>query len=63
MQKTPEPVKPVAVTVFAGKPDPEKFSIFPEMYGGKGKGPETGDFRDREAIASWSIGLPKKLGV
>jgi hypothetical protein len=39
LQKTPEPVKPVAVMVFANKPDLEKLSIFQKCMGGKVKAP------------------------
>ena len=62
LQKTLEPVKPVAVTVFAGKLDLEKLSIFQKWMVGKVNAP-FGDFQDWEAIALWAIELSKKLGV
>lgn len=62
LYKNFEPLKPVAVTIFAGKLDPEKLSMFQKWMVGKVKAP-IGDFRDWEAIASWAIELQKKLGV
>ena len=62
LYKTFEPLKPVAMTIFAGKLDPEKLSMFQKWMVGKVKAP-VGDFRDWEAIASWAVELPKKLGV
>jgi menaquinone-dependent protoporphyrinogen oxidase len=62
LHATFEPLKPVAMTIFAGKLDPEKLSIFQKWMVGKVKAP-IGDFRDWEAIASWAIELQKKLGV
>ena len=39
LQKTLEPLKPVAVTIFAGKVDPAKLSFSPEMDSGESKNP------------------------
>lgn len=56
------PLKPVAVTIFAGKVDLEKLSFFQKLIVGRVHAP-VGDFRDWAAIVSWAIGLPAKLGV
>ena len=62
LQKTLEPLQPVAVTIFAGKVDLEKLSFFQKLIVGRVHAP-VGDFRDWAAIVSWAIELPAKLGV
>jgi menaquinone-dependent protoporphyrinogen oxidase len=55
-----DPLKPVAVTAFAGRLDPEKLSWFQKWITKKVKSP-VGDFRDWTAIAAWAKELPGKL--
>jgi menaquinone-dependent protoporphyrinogen oxidase len=55
-----DPLKPVAVTVFAGRLDPEKLSWFQKWITKNVKSP-VGDFRDWTAIAAWAKELPGKL--
>jgi menaquinone-dependent protoporphyrinogen oxidase len=62
LQKTLEPLAPVAITIFAGRLDPAKLSWFQKWITNKVKSP-VGDFRDWTAIAAWARELPAKLGV
>jgi menaquinone-dependent protoporphyrinogen oxidase len=55
-----DPLKPVAVTAFAGRLDPEKLSWFQKWITKNVKSP-VGDFRDWTAIAAWAKELPGKL--
>ena len=56
------PLKPVAVTIFAGKVDREKLSFFQKFIVGRVHAP-VGDFRDWAAITAWAIELPPKMGI
>ena len=56
------PIKPVAVTIFAGKVDREKLSFFQKFIVGRVHAP-VGDFRDWAAINAWAIELPPKMGI
>ena len=56
------PLQPVAVTLFAGRLDPEKLSFIQRRMTGFVKAPK-GDFRDWDAIAAWARELPGKLWV
>ncbi len=56
------PIKPVALTVFAGKLDPEKMSFIERKMTGL-MNVTTGDFRNWNAIAAWARELPGKLKV
>lgn len=62
LQKTLEPQKPVAMTIFAGKVDPEKLSFLQRWMVKKTKSP-VGDFRDWDAIARWAKDLPAMMKV
>jgi menaquinone-dependent protoporphyrinogen oxidase len=62
LQKTLEPLTPVAMTIFAGRLDPAKLSWFQKWITQKVKSP-VGDFRDWTAIAAWARELPAKMGV
>jgi menaquinone-dependent protoporphyrinogen oxidase len=62
LQKTLEPLKPVAVTIFAGKVDPAKLSFLQKWMVEKAKTP-VGDFRDWNTIAVWAKELPGKMKV
>jgi menaquinone-dependent protoporphyrinogen oxidase len=55
-----DPLKPVVVTAFAGRLDPEKLSWFQKWITKNVKSP-VGDFRDWTAIAAWAKELPGKL--
>ena len=57
-----DPVKPVAVTMFAGKLDVARLSLIERGMTSLLKVP-TGDFRDWVTIAVWARGLPGKLGI
>ena len=62
LQKTLEPLTPVASTIFAGRLDLTKLSWFQKWITEKVKSP-VGDFRDWTAIAAWARELPAKMGV
>ncbi len=62
LQKTLEPLTPVATTIFAGRLDLTKLSWFQKWITEKVKSP-VGDFRDWTAIAAWARELPAKMGV
>jgi len=62
LQKTLEPLQPVAVTIFAGRVDPAKLSFLQKWMVEKTKSP-VGDFRDWNAIAAWAKELPGKMKV
>jgi menaquinone-dependent protoporphyrinogen oxidase len=62
LQKTLEPLKPVALTIFAGKIDLEKLSIIQKWMVGKVKAP-VGDFREWSVIAAWAQELPGKMRI
>jgi menaquinone-dependent protoporphyrinogen oxidase len=62
LQKTLEPLQPVAVTIFAGKVDLAKLSFLQKWMVEKTKSP-VGDFRDGNAIAAWAKELPGKMKV
>ncbi len=62
LQKTLEPLTPVAMTIFAGRLDLTKLSWFQKWITEKVKSP-VGDFRDWTAIAAWARELPAKMGV
>jgi len=62
LRKALSPIKPVALTVFAGKLDPEKMSFIERKMTGL-MNVRTGDFRDWNAIAAWARELPEKLGL
>lgn len=57
-----QPVRPVAVTMFAGALQPAKLSFLERGMTSLLKVP-TGDFRDWDAIAAWARGLPPVLGL
>jgi len=57
-----DPVKPVAVTMFAGRLDLARMSFTERTMTGLMK-VLTGDFRDWDAIREWARGLPAILGV
>jgi len=57
-----DPVKPVAMTMFAGRLDMAKMSLVQRTMIGAMK-VLTGDFRDWEAIRAWARGLPAVLRV
>jgi menaquinone-dependent protoporphyrinogen oxidase len=54
------PIKPVAVTLFAGMLDPAKLSFIQRKMTEFVKSP-TGDFRDWNAIAAWARELPESM--
>lgn len=56
------PVRPVAVTMFAGTLDAGKMNIVERSLTTLMKVP-TGDFRDWDAIAAWAKTLAGKMGV
>jgi menaquinone-dependent protoporphyrinogen oxidase len=56
------PVRPVAVTMFAGTLDAGKMNLVERSLTTLMKVP-TGDFRDWDAIAAWAKTLAKKMGV
>ena len=56
------PVRPVAMTMFAGKLDPAGLSFVERGLTSLLKVP-VGDFRDWEAIAAWTRELPGKMGI
>jgi menaquinone-dependent protoporphyrinogen oxidase len=56
------PVKPVAVTMFAGKLDPARLSFIERGMTALLNVP-TGDFRNWDAIAAWARELPAKMGL
>ena len=62
LAKALSPIKPVALTVFAGKLDPDKMSFIERNMISLMKVP-TGDFRDWDAIAAWARELPGKMGM
>lgn len=62
LEKALDPVKPVAVTMFAGRLDPARLSFIERGMTGLLKVP-TGDFRDWVTIALWARGLPAKMGL
>jgi len=62
LQKTLEPLTPVAMTIFAGRLDLTKLSWFQKWITEKVKSP-VGDFRDWTAIAAWARELPGKMGI
>ena len=62
LQKTLEPLAPVAMAIFTGKIDPSQLSWFQKWITNKVKSP-VGDFRDWTAIEAWTRELPAKLGV
>jgi menaquinone-dependent protoporphyrinogen oxidase len=57
-----DPVKPVAVTMFAGRLELARMSFVQRTMTGLMK-VLTGDFRDWEAIRAWARGLPAALNV
>lgn len=62
LEKALEPVKPVTVTMFAGKLDAGRLSFIERGMTALLKVP-TGDFRDWTAIAAWARELPEKMGI
>ncbi|HVN66064.1 MAG TPA: flavodoxin domain-containing protein [Methanomicrobiales archaeon] len=56
-----DPVKPVAVAMFAGRLELSRLSFLERTLVGAMK-VLTGDFRDWEAIRAWAWGLPAVLG-
>jgi menaquinone-dependent protoporphyrinogen oxidase len=56
------PVKPVAVTMFAGKFEPREHGILVRSIGKVMKIP-AGDFRDWGSISAWARELPGKMGL
>jgi len=62
LTKAVSPIIPVALTVFAGKLDPDKMSFIERQMTSLMK-VRTGDFRDWNAIAVWARELPGKMGV
>ena len=62
LQKTLEPLQPVAMTIFAGRVDQKKLSFLQKWMVKKAKSP-VGDFRDWNAIAAWAKELPGKMKV
>ena len=56
------PVRPVAVTMFAGRLDAARLSFIERGMTAVLKVP-TGDFRDWVTIAIWARDLPQKLGL
>jgi menaquinone-dependent protoporphyrinogen oxidase len=57
-----DPVKPVAVTMFAGRLELARMSFVQRTMTGLMK-VLTGDFRDWEAIRAWARGLPAAFNV
>ncbi len=57
-----EPVKPVALVMFAGALEPKTLSFIERGMTSLLKVP-TGDFRDWDAIAVWARDLPAKMGL
>ena len=57
-----DPVRPVAVTMFAGRLDAARLSFIERGMTSLLKVP-TGDFRDWGAIAAWARELPGKMGI
>jgi menaquinone-dependent protoporphyrinogen oxidase len=57
-----DPVKPVAVTMFAGRLEMSQMSFVERTMTGLMK-VLTGDFRDWDAIRAWAGDLPAVLGV
>ncbi|NMB79079.1 MAG: flavodoxin [Methanomicrobiales archaeon] len=57
-----QPVRPVSVTMFAGRLDPKNLSFVERGLTALLKVP-TGDFRDWKAIAAWAAELPAKMGL
>ena len=55
------PVKPVAITMFAGRLDLARMSFIERTLTGAMK-VLTGDFRDWDAIRAWARGLPAVFG-
>jgi menaquinone-dependent protoporphyrinogen oxidase len=62
LTKALRPIIPVALTVFAGKLDPDKMSFIEWNMTSLMK-VRTGDFRDWNAIAASAKGFPEKLNV
>jgi menaquinone-dependent protoporphyrinogen oxidase len=62
LTKVLSPVQPVALTVVAGKLDPDKMSFIERKMTSLMK-VKTGDFRDWDAIAAWARELPALLKV
>lgn len=62
LTKALNPIKPVALTVFAGALDPDKMSFIERNMTSLMKVP-IGDFRDWPAIAAWAKELPGKMGI
>ena len=57
-----DPIKPVAVTMFAGRLELSRLSFVQKTMTGLMK-VLTGDFRDWEAIRAWARGLPAAFNV
>ena len=57
-----DPVKPVVITMFAGKLDAARLSLIERGMISLLKVP-TGDFRDWGAIAAWARDLPGRMGI
>jgi len=55
------PIRPVAITMFAGRLDLARMSFLERTLTGAMK-VLTGDFRDWEAIRAWARGLPAAFG-
>ncbi len=53
-------VQPVGIGLFAGMNEPKRFSLPERLILKAMKAPE-GDFRDREAVASWARGLTRSV--
>jgi len=62
LRKSLGPVTPVTSTLFAGKLDPAKVNFVMRKFLEMAKIP-AGDFRDWDAIATWTRELPEKLGL
>jgi menaquinone-dependent protoporphyrinogen oxidase len=57
-----EPVKPVAITMFAGRLELSRMSFFERTITTL-TNVLTGDFRDWETIRAWAMGLPSALRI
>jgi menaquinone-dependent protoporphyrinogen oxidase len=60
LRATLDPLRPVAITIFAGKLDPDKLSWW-QRWITKKAGSPVGDFRDWAAIAAWARDLPATM--
>jgi menaquinone-dependent protoporphyrinogen oxidase len=62
LKKSLHPLRAVAMTMFAGRLDPDRIS-FMDRTMTRLMRVQTGDFRNWDAIAAWTRGLPAVLKV